>query len=44
VYLGYVIDGGELKIYSTNMEAIMKGPVPTNFIEVRSFVGATLYL
>jgi hypothetical protein len=44
VYLGYVISGGELKIYPTKMEAIMKWPVPTNVIEVRSFVGETKYL
>ena len=44
VYLGYVIDGGELKIDPANMEAIMKWPVPTNVTEVRSFVGAVQYL
>jgi hypothetical protein len=44
VYFGYVINGGELKINPTNMEAIIKWSVPTNVIEVRSFVGTTLYL
>jgi hypothetical protein len=44
VYLGYVIGGGELKIDPTNMEAIMKWPIPTNVTEVRSFFGATQYL
>jgi hypothetical protein len=39
--LGYVIDGGELKIHPTNMVAIMKWPIPTNIIEVRRFVGET---
>jgi len=41
VYLGYVINGGERKIDLKNMEVIMKWPVRTNFIEVRSFVGVT---
>eukprot|EP00253_Pinus_taeda_P014546 PITA_14546 len=34
----------ESKIYPSNMEAIMKWPVPTNVIEVRSFIGASQYL
>ena len=38
VYLGYVIGGRELKMDPAKMEAIMKWPVPTNVIEVRSFV------
>jgi hypothetical protein len=41
VYLGYVIDGGELKIDPAKMEAIMKWSVPTNVTEVRSFVNNT---
>ena len=41
MYLGYVIGGGELKIDPSKMEAIMKWLVFTNFIEVRSFIGAT---
>jgi hypothetical protein len=44
VYLGYVIGGGELKIGLAKMDAIMKWLVPTNIIEVRSFLGATKYL
>jgi hypothetical protein len=44
VYFGYVIDGGELKIDPTKMEVIIKWLVPTNVIEVRSFVGETQYL
>jgi hypothetical protein len=44
VYLGYVISGGELEIDLAKMEAIMKWLIPTNFTEVRSFVGATQYL
>jgi hypothetical protein len=44
VYLGYVIGGGDLKIDPTNIEAIMKWPIPTNFTEVRSFFGATQHL
>ena len=44
MYLGYVIGGGELKIDLVKMEAIMKYTVPTNFIKVRSFVGAARYL
>jgi hypothetical protein len=43
VYLWYVIGGREIKIDPTNMEAIMKWLVPTNFTEVRSFVGETQY-
>ena len=44
VNLGYVINGGELKIVLTKMEAIMKWTFPTNFTKVRSFVGATQHL
>jgi hypothetical protein len=44
VYLRNVIDGGELKIDLAKMEAIMKWPIPTNVIEVMSFVGASQYL
>jgi len=40
VYLGYVIGGGELKIHTSKMEAIMKWHVPTNASKVRSFNGA----
>jgi len=41
VYMGYVIDGGELKIDPYKIDAIMKWLVPTNVYEVRSFNGAT---
>jgi hypothetical protein len=41
VYLGYVIGGGEIKIDPTNMEAIMKWPIPTNVTEISSFLGQT---
>jgi hypothetical protein len=44
VYLGYVIDGEELKIDPAKMEAIIKWPVPTNVTGVRSFFGETWYL
>jgi hypothetical protein len=44
VYLGYVIGGGEIKIYPTNMEAIIKWSVPTNVTEVWIFVGETQFL
>jgi hypothetical protein len=44
VYFGYVIGGGELKIDPTNMEAIMKWPIPTNFIEFRIFLGEAQHL
>jgi hypothetical protein len=44
VYLGYMINGGELKIDLINMEAKMKWPIPTNINEFRSFVGETQYL
>jgi len=43
VYLGHVIDGGELKIYPSKMEAIMKWSVPTNFSKDKSFIGETHY-
>lgn len=43
MYLGYVISGEELKIYPSNMEAIMKWFVPTNVYEVRSFIGEAQY-
>ena len=38
MYLGYVISGGELKIDSMNMEAIIEWPTPTHVLEVRIFV------
>jgi len=44
VYLGYVIGRGELKIDPSKIEAIMKWPMPTNVIEVRSFIGEAQYL
>jgi hypothetical protein len=45
VYLGYVINGGELKIDPAKMEAIMEWPVPPNVTEVmRRFFGKTQYL
>jgi hypothetical protein len=40
VYLGYVIEGREIKIDPAKMEVIMKWPIPTNVIEVRNFWGA----
>jgi len=36
--------GGELKIYSMKMEAILKFLVPTNVTKVRSFIGTKQYL
>jgi hypothetical protein len=39
-----VIGGGELKIDSVKMGAIMKGLVPTNYTKVSSFVGEAKYL
>jgi hypothetical protein len=39
MYLGYVINGKKLKIDPKKMDVIMKWPVHTNAIEVRSFVG-----
>jgi hypothetical protein len=44
VYFGYLIDGGELKIDPTKMEAIMKWIFPTNVTKVRSFAGEKQYL
>jgi hypothetical protein len=44
VYLGYVTGGGELKIDTTKMEAIMKWYVPTIVTEVRRFIGETKYV
>jgi hypothetical protein len=38
-----VIGGGELKSGLAKMEAIFKWTSPTNVIEVRSFVGTTLW-
>jgi hypothetical protein len=37
VYLGYGIGGGELKIYPTKMEPIIKWLDHTSFIEVRIY-------
>jgi hypothetical protein len=39
-----VIGGEDVMIYPTNMEAIMKCPILTNFTKFRSFVGASQYL
>jgi hypothetical protein len=44
MYLGYVFGGGELNIDPSKMETIIKWLFPTNFTEVRSFVGETQYL
>jgi hypothetical protein len=44
VYFGYVIGGGGHKIKPMNMEAILKWPIPTNVIEVRSFFGKSYYI
>eukprot|EP00253_Pinus_taeda_P031122 PITA_31122 len=44
VYLGYVISGGELKIYASKMEVVMKWLMPTNVYEVMHFIVATQYL
>lgn len=44
VYLGYVIDGGKLKMDPTKMEAIMKWSFPKNCTEVRSFGGGLQFL
>jgi hypothetical protein len=44
IYLGYVINGGEIKLDLGNMEAIMKWLVPTIFTKVRSFIGEAQYL
>jgi hypothetical protein len=44
VYLGYDIDGFEIKIDLANMEIIMKWSIPINSTKVRSFVGAVQYL
>jgi hypothetical protein len=41
VYLGYMIDGEELKIDPKKMEAIIKWPVPTNVTKFRIFVAET---
>jgi hypothetical protein len=40
VYLGHVISGGELKVDPAKIDAILRWSTPTNFTEVRSFVGA----
>jgi len=36
-----VIGGGEIKIDPKKINSIIKWPVPTNFTEVRIFVGVT---
>ena len=43
VYLGYNVEGGQLKIDPTKVEVIVKWPRPQNVIEVRSFLGAVQY-
>ena len=44
MYLGYVNDGGQLKIDPTKMDAIMKWSVPTNVSEVKNFITVSKYL
>jgi hypothetical protein len=39
-----VIGGGESNIDPTNMEAIIKWPIPTNFVEFRRFFLLAHYL
>lgn len=39
VYLGYAIGGGDMKIYPSNMEGIMKWPVPTIFLRLGVLLG-----
>jgi hypothetical protein len=44
VYLGYVLSGRDIEIDISNMDTIMKWPVPINCTKFRIFVGETRYL
>jgi hypothetical protein len=44
IYIGCVIGGGELRVYSNKIEAITQWPIPTNVTEVRNFMGGYRYL
>ena len=43
VYLGYIVEGGELRIDPSKVEVIVNWPKPNNVTNVRSFWGATQY-
>jgi hypothetical protein len=43
VYLGHIVGGGQLKIYPSKIEVIVKWPKPKSVTEVRSFLGAVQY-
>lgn len=42
-FLGYVVTKGGIKPCQSNLEAISAFPLPTNFKDVRSFLGLTSY-
>ena len=44
VYLGHIVEGGQLKIDPSKVDVIVKWPKPANFIEVQKFLGALQYL
>ncbi|XP_020080879.1 uncharacterized protein LOC109704544 [Ananas comosus] len=44
VYLGFVVGGGELQIDSDKVKATKEWPRPKTMTEVRSFMGALLYV
>ena len=43
IYLGHVVSTDGIQTDPKKVEAIHKWPVPTNMIEVRSFLGFTNY-
>jgi len=43
VYLGHIVGGGQLKIYPSKIDVIVKWPKPAIVIEVRRFLGLVQY-
>ena len=43
VYLGHIVGGGELRIYSSKVEATVNWPTPRTVTEVRCFLGVAQY-
>ena len=43
VYLGHIVGGGQLKIYPSKIEVIVRWPEKKSVTDIRSFLGAVQY-